>query len=131
MPLDLCHDPARVAPSLGLVAEAAVKAPDLVGWAAYRTCEQVRDLALENSVGGQADCIPVTFNFQEVVDLGRGERCVGPEIAPLHRGPVPRDHRLQHVAPALGRVDIAGPQGTAFEIPKLVEHEPRVIAGAA
>src|SRR5829696_369025 len=42
MPLHLGHDPARVAPALGLVAEAGVETADVVGWAAHRTCEQVR-----------------------------------------------------------------------------------------
>src|SRR5207253_2970489 len=47
------------------------------------------------------------------------------------RGPVAGDHRLQHRTPTLGGVDVAGPQGAAFEITKLVEHEQRMIAGAA
>src|SRR3954471_21552646 len=130
MPLHLGYDPARAGPALGLVAEAGVETPDLVGWTAHRTLEQMSNPALENSIGGQADHVPVVLRLQEFVDLRRGKTRIGPEVAPLHRGPVAGDHRLQHRTPALGGVDVAGPQGTAFEITELIEHEQRVIAGA-
>src|SRR5215210_6187663 len=131
MPLDLGYDPAGAAPGLSLVAEAGVVTPDLVGWTPHRALEQVRDLALENSIGGQADHIAVVLRFQELIDLRRGKTRIGPEIAPLHRGPVAGDDRLQHLTPALGGGDVAGPQGAAFQVAELVEHEQRVIAGAA
>src|SRR3954471_22907905 len=131
VPLDLGHDPAGAGPSLGLVAEAGVETPDLVGRTPHRALEQVRDLALENSIGGQADHIAVVLSFQEFVDLRRGKTRIGSEIAPLHRGPVTGDDRLQHLTPALGGVDVAGPQSAAFQVAELVEHEQRVIAGAA
>jgi hypothetical protein len=49
----------------------------------------------------------------------------------LHNAPVAGHHRLQHCAPALGAVHIARPQGAALDIAELVEHEQRVITGAA
>src|SRR5215211_6168449 len=98
---------------------------------AHRTREQVSDPALKDGMGGEADHIAVVLRLQELIDLGRGKRRIGSEVAPLHRGPVSGDHRLQHVAPALGGVDVAGAQGAAFEITKLIEHEQRMIAGAA
>src|SRR5918993_5141948 len=93
--------------------------------------EQMSNPPLQDGVGGQADGIPIAFRFQELVDLGRGESRIGSEVAPLPRGPVPRNYRLQHLAPALGGVDVAGPQGAALQVTELVEHEQRVIAGAA
>ena len=102
-----------------------------MGWTTHRTLEQMSNPALENSIGGQADHVPVVLRLQEFVDLRRGKPRIGPEVAPLHRRPVAGDHRLQHRTPALGGVDVAGPQGTAFEITERVEHEQRVIAGAA
>src|SRR4051812_28885054 len=87
--------------------------------------------ALENSIGGQADHVPVVLRFQELIDLRRGKTRIGPEIAPLHRGPVPGDHRAQHLTPALGGVGVAGPQGTPLQVAELVEHEERMVAGAA
>ena len=102
-----------------------------MGRTAHRAREQVSDPALEDGIGGQADGIAIALRFQELVDLGRGKRRIGPEVAPLHRGPVAGNHRLQHVAPALGGVDVAGPQGTSLQVTELVEHEQRVIAGAA
>src|SRR3954465_14119979 len=131
MPLDLGHDPAGAAPGLGLVAEAGVETPDLVGRTPHRTLEQMSNPALENGIGGQADDIPVVLRFQEFVDLRRGKTRIGSEVAPLHGGPVTGDDRFQHLAPALGGVDVAGPQGAAFEITELVEHEEWMVAGAA
>src|SRR5215211_7840414 len=101
MPLDLRHNPTRAGPSLGLVAEAGVETPNLVGRTAHRTLEQVCNLSLKNSIGGQPDHIPVVLRFQEVVDLWCREPCIGSEIAPLHHGSVSGNDRLQHVAPAL------------------------------
>src|SRR4051812_10814631 len=95
-------------------------------WAAHRTLEQVRDLSLKDSVGGQADGIAITLRLQEVVDLGRGKTRVSPEVAPLHRVSVAGDHRLQHRTPALGGVDVTRAQGTAFQVAELVDHEQRV-----
>src|SRR5215831_16149179 len=48
------------------------------------------------------------------------------EILPL----VARHDRLEHSVPSIGAVNVAGTQSAAFEVPKLVEHEQRVIAGA-
>src|SRR5918912_3773789 len=45
--------------------------------------------------------------------------------------PVAGDHRQQHRAPPLGAMDVAGPQEAALEVPELVEHEQRVVAGTA
>ena len=42
-----------------------------------------------------------------------------------------RDDCLQHVPPAVGTVDVAGPQRAAFRVAELVYHEQRVTAGAA
>jgi hypothetical protein len=81
----------------------------------------VSDPALKDGMGGQADPIAVVLRLQELIDLGRGKRRIGSKVAPLQRGPVSGDHRLQHVAPALGGVDVAGAQGAAFEITKLIE----------
>ena len=99
--------------------------------AAHRTCEQVSDPALKDGIGGQADHIPVVLRFQEFVDLRRGKTRIGSEVAPLHRRPVTGDNRLQHLAPALGGVDVAGTKRTPLQVAELVEHEQWVIAGAA
>src|SRR4051794_107143 len=48
----------------------------------------------------------------------------------LHDPSVTRNHRLQHRAPAVSAMDIAGPQDTAFDIAELVEHKQRVITRA-
>src|SRR4051812_47148730 len=40
-------------------------------------------------------------------------------------------HRLQHVAPAFGGVDVTGTKRTPLQVAELVKYEQRVIAGAA
>src|SRR4051812_11535897 len=96
----------------------------------HRALEQMSDPALKDGIGGQADHVPVVLRLQKLVNLRRSERRIGSEVAPLYGGPVAGDHRLQNVPPTLGGVDVAGPQGAALQVPELVEHEQRVIAGA-
>src|SRR3954464_15739814 len=73
----------------------------------------------------------VALGFQELVDLRIGEGGIAPEGAALHLVPVARHHGLQHLAPAIRRVHVPGPQRTAFQVAELIEHEQRVVAGAA
>src|SRR6476660_10241676 len=49
----------------------------------------------------------------------------------LHDASVTRDHRLQYRAPAVGTMHVARPQRTPLDIAELVEHEQRMVAGAA
>jgi len=92
--------------------------------------EQVPDLALQDVIGRQPDRIAVSLGFEELVDLQVREGQVASEIAALHRA-VAGDRGLQHRAPAVGAVDVPRTQGTALHIAELVEHEKRVVAGAA
>jgi hypothetical protein len=62
--------------------------------------------------------------FEKLVHLGVGEGRVASEIKTLHGSPVACDHRFQHSAPAVA-------QGAPLGIAELVEHEQRVVAGAA
>src|SRR6516165_3276781 len=71
------------------------------------------------------------LGFEELVDLGIGEGRVASEIKPLHPVSVAHDHRLQHRAPAIRAMDVTGSQSAPLDIAELVEHEQRVIAGAA
>jgi hypothetical protein len=84
-----------------------------------------------NSVGRQPDRIADALGFEVLVHLGIGERRVAPEIEALYAAPVARDHRLQHGAPAIGAVRVARPKRAALDIAELVEHEQRVVTGAA
>src|SRR4051812_50019855 len=121
MPLHLGYDPARAAPALGLVAEAGVETPDLVGRTPHRTLEQMSNPALENGIGGQADDIPVVLRFQEFIDLRRGKPRIGSGVAPLPGGPVKGDDRFQHPAPALGGGGGSRPQSAGVGSPPMVE----------
>ena len=67
------------------------------------------------------------FAFEVAVDLGIGEAGVGPEIKARDFAAIARQDRLQNALPAIGAVQVAGPQGAAFQTAELVEHEQRMI----
>jgi hypothetical protein len=86
---------------------------------------------LQDGICRQPDRVPDPLGFKEFVDLGISESRVAAKIEPLHDAPVAGDHRLQHRAPFGGAVHVARTQRTPLQIAKLVEHEQRVVAGAA
>jgi hypothetical protein len=61
------------------------------------------------------------LGFQQLEDLGGRERGIAAEVAALHLVPISRDHRLQHLAPAVGAVHVAGRQRTPLQVAELVE----------
>ena len=65
------------------------------------------------------------------VQFRLGEGRIGAEVEIDAALAVAGDHRLQHQAPVLGAVDVAGPEPAALQIAVLIEHEQRVVAGAA
>src|SRR5262245_42354986 len=88
-------------------------------------------MPLSSPVVLRPDGVADVLGLQQLVDLWLGERGIGAEVeidAPLT---VAANHRLQHEAPGLGAVDVAGSQQTAFQITELVEQEQRMITGAA
>ena len=105
--------------------------PHLVRRSPDRAHEQVSDLVLQDSVGRQPDRVADALGFEEFVDLGVGKGRVASKIETLHRAPVAGDHRLKHRAPGVRAVDVAEAQCAPFHIAELVEHEQRVVAGAA
>jgi len=62
---------------------------------------------LEDAVGGQPDRVLVVFGFQELVDVGVGERGIGAEVAAQVAFPVEGHDRFEHVLPADRRMDVA------------------------
>ena len=85
----------------------------------------------QNLVGRQPDRVRETLGFEVIVSLRRGEGGVTSEIEPYLPTLVANDNRLQHAFPAIGAVNVAGAQGTPFQISKLVEQEKGMVAGAA
>jgi hypothetical protein len=100
-------------------------------WSPDRACHQIADPALQDIVGRQPDRVSNLLSFENLVHLGIDEGGIAPEVEVLHTPPVADNHRFQHCTPAGSAVDVAWPQGAALDIAKLVEHEQRVIAGAA
>jgi hypothetical protein len=91
----------------------------------------VSDPLLQDTVGRQPDGVADVLRLEQVIDLGLGEASIAAEVEDEATFAVARDHRLEHRSPALRAVDVARPQGTALEVAELVEHEQRMVAGAA
>jgi hypothetical protein len=92
-----------------LIAEAAVVAAYLMRRSADRAPQQVSDPVLQNAVGREPYRVADALGFEKLVHLGIGESRVAAKIEPLH-APLAGDHRLQHRAPAVGAVHVAGSQ---------------------
>ena len=88
-------------------------------------------LVQQDPVGRQPDRVTHALGFEALVHLGIGEGRIAAKIEPLHGAPVTADHRLQCRPPAISAVHVPGSQGAPLDIAKLVEHEQRVVAGAA
>src|SRR6516165_6084269 len=116
-------------PALRLIAEAGEIAAHIVRWSSDRTLEQIADPALQDAVGRQADRVAGSLGFEELIHLGIGEGRVASEIKPLHPVSVAGDYRLQHRAPAISAVHVAGSQNAPLDIAELVEYEQRVKSG--
>jgi hypothetical protein len=75
------------------------------------------DARLQHRVGGQTDRVQEALGLQGLVDLRRGEGCVGAEVASKLQPPIANHDRLQHRPPAIGTVDVARTQGATLRIP--------------
>lgn len=85
--------------------------------------QQMGNVFLENSVRFEADGVEEALTFQILVDVRRGEGGVPSEVAVQVPFPVTPDDRFQNLTSTVGAVDVAGVQGTPFQIAKLVEQE--------
>lgn len=103
----------------------------MVGRATHGTLEQMRNLVLQDATGAQPDRVEIVLSFQHLVEVWNGKGRIGPEEPHQATIRVSRDDRLQNRVPSFRAVHIAGPQGAAFEVTELVEHEQGVIAHAA
>ena len=83
-----------LAPALRLVAEAGEERLRLHRRTADRPGQQVTDALLQDLVGRQADGVADTLRFQQLVELGLGERRVAAEPKRQAALTVAGDHRL-------------------------------------
>ena len=130
-PFDLGDDAARLVPGCGLILEVLVEALDLdQRRPPHGPGQPVRDLLAQDAVGGQPDGVEIARLFQSLIECGDRIGGIGPEEPhDVPRG-IPGDHRIEHISPAVGTVDVAVAQGAAFQHAELVEQEVRVITGA-
>ena len=91
----------------------------------------MRNPALQNTIGAQTNRVEVALCFQHLVEVRDGEGGITPKEPHQVTIRVSCNDRLQNALPVIRAVHIAGPQGAAFKMTKLVEDEQRVIAHAA
>jgi len=96
----------------------------------HRPCKQLGDLRLEHLIGGQTDRVLKALRLQVLVHVREREGRIAAQEASEGLATIPRDHRVEHLAPAVRAVHIARSERAPFEIAVLVEHEERLIAGA-
>lgn len=103
----------------------------MVGRMTHRTLEQKRDFALKDMIDTQADSTEIPLGFLHPVEVRDGEGGIGPDKPHQVTIRVSRDDWLQNRFPSIRTLHIAGAQGAAFQMTKLVEDEQRMIAHAA
>ena len=132
MPFDLGDDTALLLLALRPVVEILVE-PVHLGQrgSPYRPRQPVRDLLAQDGISGQPDGVEITCLFEACVDRRYGIGRIGPKEAHDVAFGISGDHRVQNLLPAVGAVDVAVPQGTAFQHAKLVEHKERMVRVAA
>ncbi len=99
MPLDLGHHATWLGPSIGSVAEAGVKDPDMVPRSPNGACQYMRDVLLAHPVGRDTDGVGIAFRFEELVYLRLGKGGIGPEVAAKLSLAIARNGRFQHHPP--------------------------------
>src|SRR5712692_2775948 len=107
-PLDLGDHPAWRRPASGLIAEIGMEPAHLVRRSPDRALEQIADPVLQDPVRRQPDRILDPLRFEKLVDLGIGKAGVSPEIDAQDLALVARHDGLEHSAPSVGAVNIAG-----------------------
>ena len=90
----------------------------------------MRDLLAEHRIGGQPDSVEIVRFLQPLVDRGHRVGGIGAEETHEVTLGISGDHRVEHILPTVRAVDVAMPQGAAFQHAELVEQEVRVVAGA-
>ena len=77
----------------------------------HQAFEQMGDVALERRVGLEADGVVVILGLKEVIETGQSEGGITPEEPSLDLAPaITRHNWFQHIAPAIGAVDVARAQ---------------------
>ena len=89
------------------------------------------DAAFENGVLLHPDGVEIARLFQSFIERRDRIGGIGPkETAPKVAASVAGDDGVEDVLPTIGAVDVAMPQGAAFQHAELVEQEVGVVAGA-
>ena len=129
MELDLRHHSPRPIPTCRLVQKALVPHHRSVAGPSHRSSQQLPDAALQVVVGRKADGVLHLAFFQRRVEFRLGKGGGGAEDYLLALLLLPLNLGQQQFFPALGAVDVAGPQlgGEAVAFP--IEQQQGMVAG--
>lgn len=108
VPLHLGDHPPCPVPGARTVAEVMVEHLRLGGRPSCRSCHEMFYVTVQPAVGLDSYGVEDALLLQVLVDLGRGEGGVSPEVELLACSHVPVHHGLQQVPPAIGGMDVAG-----------------------
>jgi len=95
----------------------------MVGRTANGTGQKMDNTFLKNPIGFKPDDVFVILPFQEFIKVRQGKGGISSEVAAQAPLPITHHDRFQNAAPAVGTMNIAGTQGTPFQITELVEQE--------
>src|SRR5262249_38233531 len=114
VPLDFRDHATRLAPALCLIAEARIEAPDVMRRPSHGPREQGRDARLEYLIGRETNGVLEALRFQVLVHVRQGEGRIATQYPPDGLAAIPRDDRVEHLAPAVGAVHVTRPERTPF-----------------
>ena len=97
-------------------------------WSTRRGFHQVVNFPIEHGVGRQTDGIDKALGFQELVQIGDGERGIATKELADVQVTVPLDHGCPHHWPIMSASHVAIAEHRAFHITVLIETEQRMIA---
>ena len=87
------------------------------------TRQQMGDAVLENLVSFETDDVFVILGFQKFIQVRQSKGGIPSEVAAQVPFPVALNDGFQNITPTVGTVDVAGTQGTAFQITELIEQK--------
>ena len=102
------HTPGMT-PSCGLVHEVVVSNDGRLRRATHGSDKELLDLAPENIIRGQADCVAIPFRFEVFVNVWIGKRRITTKQQSDIEIPVACDDRLEYRLPVLRTVDVPLP----------------------
>ena len=128
MPLSLGHYRAVLVPTSRLIMQVMQVHDGQCWWSTRRAFHQVVNFPIEHGVGRQTDGIGKALGFQELVQIGDGERGIATKELTDVQVTVPLDHGCPRHWPIMSASHVVVAEHRAFHVTVLIETGQRVIA---